>query len=161
VTDETELVDVFETALTERVSATVFICAGDSESAAAKLMEVLVAAAVGVPETTPVVADNDSPAGSAPLATDQVYGVLPPVAASVAVYATPTCPAGSEVVVIVIGCGCTAEADPRALPSPLPLPPPQPVTMSVTAITKTRENSQLTGLGAVFDTDTVEPNGNL
>jgi hypothetical protein len=72
VTDEMELVEVFETALMESVSATVLVCAGVPESATAKLIEVLVVAAVGVPETTPLVADNDSPAGSVPLATDQV-----------------------------------------------------------------------------------------
>lgn len=161
VTEETELVDVFATALMESVSATVLVCAGVAESATAKLMEVLVVAAVGVPETTPVLADKDSPAGSVPLATDQVYGALPPLAASVVVYATPTCPAGSVVVVMAMDCGCTAETDPRALPPSLPLPPPQPVTMNVMTITKTKENGQLTDLGAGFDTDTVEPNGNL
>jgi len=130
VTEETELVDVFATALMESVSATVLVCAGVAESATAKLMEVLVVAAVGVPETTPVLADKDSPAGSV-------------------------------VVVMAMDCGCTAETDPRALPPSLPLPPPQPVTMNVMTITKTKENGQLTDLGAGFDTDTVEPNGNL
>ena len=41
--------------------------------------------AVGVPEMTPVPLVSDRPVGSAPLAIDQVYGVIPPLAASVAV----------------------------------------------------------------------------
>jgi len=39
---------------------------------------------VGVPLTAPVLALRDSPAGSVPLVRDQVYGVVPPVAASMA-----------------------------------------------------------------------------
>jgi hypothetical protein len=155
---ETELVEVFATGLTVSASATVLVCAGDPEAATAKLTAALLVAVVGVPEMTPVVADKDSPVGSAPPATDQVYGLLPPLATSVAVYATPTCAAGSEVVMMATDCACTAETDPE---SPLPLPPPQPVTMSVMAITETKENSQLTGFCAVFDTDTMEPIGNL
>src|SRR5262245_14352130 len=41
--------------------------------------------AVGVPEMTPVPLASDRPGGSAPLAIDQIYGVIPPLAASVAV----------------------------------------------------------------------------
>src|SRR5262245_39777977 len=40
--------------------------------------------AVGVPEITPVPAASVSPAGSVPLASDHVYGGVPPVAVSVA-----------------------------------------------------------------------------
>jgi len=40
------------------------------------------------------------PAGSVPLVNDHVYGVVPPVAASVVEYTVPTCPAGNDVVVI-------------------------------------------------------------
>ena len=68
---------------------------------------VLVPAALGVPVITPV-ALIESPAGK-PVAVN-VYGAVPPFAPTVgAVYATPTTPAGSEVVVnpsgvtIVIG----------------------------------------------------------
>jgi hypothetical protein len=63
-----------------------------------------VAAAVGVPLRTPV-ADRLRPAGSVPAETDQLYGVVPPVAASDWLYAVPTVPPGSEVVVTV---GATA-----------------------------------------------------
>ena len=37
----------------------------------------------GVPLIVPVEAPSDSPAGSVPLAIDQVYGAVPPLAASV------------------------------------------------------------------------------
>ena len=41
--------------------------------------------AVGVPEMTPVLGASVSPAGSVPLATNQVYGGVPPLAARVVV----------------------------------------------------------------------------
>lgn len=47
-------------------------------------MKVNEPAAVGVPETVPE-EDRLSPLGNEPLNTDQVYGVVPPLAASVAV----------------------------------------------------------------------------
>ncbi len=48
------------------------------------------------------------PAGSAPPASDHEYGGVPPVAASVCEYATPTDPAGRLVVVTSRGAGATA-----------------------------------------------------
>jgi hypothetical protein len=63
--------------------------------------------AVGVPEIVPL-ADKPRPAGKAPEATLQLYGVVPPVAASVVEYAVPTCPAGIEVVVICTGVTAAA-----------------------------------------------------
>src|ERR1700677_5242378 len=53
-------------------------------------------AAVAVPEIIPVEAFSDSPAGSdpAPGTTDQVYGAVPPVAASGAECPGPTGTAG-------------------------------------------------------------------
>ena len=42
-------------------------------------------AAVGVPERTPVAGFNVKPAGSDPVVTANVYGLMPPVAASVVV----------------------------------------------------------------------------
>jgi hypothetical protein len=56
--------------------------------------------AVGLPEMTPVVAATVSPGGSCPAVMLQLYGALPPVAASVDVYAAPTVPCGSVVVAI-------------------------------------------------------------
>ena len=43
----------------------------------------LVPVAVGVPVMAPVLAFNDNPAGNVPTVIDHVYGVAPPVAASV------------------------------------------------------------------------------
>jgi hypothetical protein len=60
--------------------------------------------AVGVPLTTPDVA-RFIPAGSEPEARVQVYGGVPPVADSVALYVVFTVPEGSAVVVIWIGVG--------------------------------------------------------
>ena len=54
---------------------------------------------VGVPEMTPVPALRVSPAGNVPFVTDQLYGGVPPVAASVSPYGWPTTPTPSEVVV--------------------------------------------------------------
>lgn len=49
---------------------------------------------------TPVAAFSDKPVGRVPLVKLQVYGVVPPVAASVVLYATLICPLGRELVVI-------------------------------------------------------------
>ena len=61
----------------------------------------MVTTAVGVPVMAPVEAFKFKPAGKVPLVMDHVYGVVPPVAVSVALYATPTCPFGREVVATV------------------------------------------------------------
>ena len=63
------------------LKACVAVCAGDSESVALMVNE-KGPLAVGVPEITPAV-ERDSPVGNIPLATVQLYGVRPPVAASV------------------------------------------------------------------------------
>jgi hypothetical protein len=55
-------------------------------------------AAVGVPPILPLEL-SDSPGGREPVVIDHVYGPKPPEALSVAEYATPTSPFGSEVVV--------------------------------------------------------------
>src|SRR5262245_33456827 len=52
--------------------------------AGTRYVRFVVPVAGGVPEITPVLAASVSPAGSAPLAIDHVYGGVPPVAASVA-----------------------------------------------------------------------------
>jgi hypothetical protein len=61
---------------------------------------------VGVPEITPVEASRLSPAGREPEVIAQEYGVMPPVAWSVAEYALPTVAVGSDVVVILRVVGC-------------------------------------------------------
>src|SRR5262245_38766261 len=63
------------------------------------------AAPVGVPAITPGPAVSVSPGGRVPLAIDQVYGGVPPVADSPAVYARPSIPDGSAVVVTVRAVG--------------------------------------------------------
>ena len=52
--------------------------------------------AVGVPLTVQPLSVN--PAGSVPELIEQLYGVVPPLASMVALYATPTVPLGSELV---------------------------------------------------------------
>lgn len=68
---------------------------------------------VAVPVIAPVEVLSDSPGGSEPEVIDHVYGEVPPDAASVWLYANPTWPAGSELVVtcsvdgpVVIDSGC-------------------------------------------------------
>jgi hypothetical protein len=49
-----------------------------------RTVKLLVPVAVGVPEITPVLAASVNPEGRTPEASDQPYGGVPPVAASVA-----------------------------------------------------------------------------
>ena len=65
-----------------------------------------VPAAVGVPLSRPA-EERLRPAGSVPADTDQVYGVVPPAAASVWLYAVPTVPAGNGDVVVIVGATAT------------------------------------------------------
>src|SRR5207253_8749915 len=58
-----------------------------------------VPATVGVPLITPVAAANESPSGSEPELTLQLYGVVPPMACRVAEYAVCVWPSGKLVVV--------------------------------------------------------------
>jgi hypothetical protein len=67
-------------------------------------------AVVGVPEINPVDAVRLNPAGSAPALTLQLYGVVPPLACSVAEYAVPTVPPDNDVVVTVGGWAAAATA---------------------------------------------------
>jgi hypothetical protein len=63
---------------------------------------------VGVPLIAPVLVFNVSPAGSEPLLIDQAYGVIPPLAASVAPYTVPSVPAASEEVLTLSRGALTA-----------------------------------------------------
>ena len=58
------------------------VCTGLDESVAVTVNE-KVPAVVGVPLIWPLVKLSVRPAGSAPLVTAQLYGVVPPLAASV------------------------------------------------------------------------------
>src|SRR5580692_7798216 len=64
---------------------------------------------VGVPEIIPVLGASVSPAGKVPESIDHVYGVVPPVAASVALYAEFCVPLVSEVVVTEGGFAVTVK----------------------------------------------------
>jgi hypothetical protein len=79
------------------------VCAGELLSVTRNVISAGSEAAEGVPEMTPVEAFRLSPLGSVPLVTDHEYAVVPPVAASGALYAWPTEPSLSEVVVL---CNC-------------------------------------------------------
>jgi hypothetical protein len=64
-----------------RVAASVAVCAGLPESVAV-IVNVLVPAAVGVPERTPALL-RAKPAGKVPAVIVQVMGVVPPLAVRV------------------------------------------------------------------------------
>jgi hypothetical protein len=59
-------------------------------------------ALVGVPEIVPLAAASVRPAGNAPELMLQPYGVVPPVACNVVVYAVPTVPPGSDAAVVSV-----------------------------------------------------------
>jgi len=71
-----------------------------TESVTWKVSGVFETVCVGVPVIAPVEVFSDKPVGKVPLVRDHVYGVVPPVAARVALYALPAWPLGSDVVVI-------------------------------------------------------------
>jgi hypothetical protein len=62
--------------------------------------------AVGVPEITPVPLFKERPAGNAPTVTDQLNGVVPPLAASVWLYAAVSVAPG-RLVVVTTGAALT------------------------------------------------------
>jgi hypothetical protein len=67
-----------------RINVAATDCVGDPESWTSNVNDAADTAAVGVPDTAPVAADNDKPAGRVPEEIDQVIGAVPPVAVSVA-----------------------------------------------------------------------------
>ena len=90
------------------VRFTVCVCGvGLPESVALKVSGAADAVDPGVPLIAPVAAFSERPYvdRAAPLVCDHVYGVVPPVAASVPLYAVPTWPLGSEVVPMLRGAG--------------------------------------------------------
>jgi hypothetical protein len=84
-------------------SAAVVVADAESVTLTVKL---LVPAAVGVPEIVPFAA-SVNPAGNVPLASDHVYGGVPPEAAKLWVYAAPTVPGASVDVVTLTGVPAT------------------------------------------------------
>jgi hypothetical protein len=83
------------------LSAWVAVCAVGVVESVTLTVKLKVPDAVGVPEIEPVEAVKLSPAGNEPELMLQMYGVVPPVAASVAVYAVPCVPFDSELVVML------------------------------------------------------------
>jgi len=84
------------------VRVLVAVCGvGAVASATWNVSERFVAVTVGIPLIIPVVVLNVNPLGSVPPVRDQVYGLTPPTAASVALYATPCVPIGSDLVVMM------------------------------------------------------------
>jgi hypothetical protein len=80
---------------------------GCSESVTCRTSVLADTALVGTPLIAPVEALSDKPAGKVLFASDQLYGVTPPVAVSVAAYAVPTCPFGSALLVMAsVGTAC-------------------------------------------------------
>jgi len=101
------------------VAAKVAVCAGEPESVTDTVNELL-PAVVGVPYKTPPLL-SVSPAGRVPEVVLQVSAPVPPVAASLMLYAVFTVPGvNGDVVVIARVAG-------GGVPPP-PLPPPQPAT---------------------------------
>lgn len=82
------------------------LCAGLPASFTVTV-KLLVPVAVGVPEIRPVAGARLSPAGRPPL-TDQVYGVVPPLACTRFEYLVPLMPEGRDDVLIARDRGSTA-----------------------------------------------------
>src|SRR5262249_5931635 len=101
--------------------------------------------AVGVPEIAPVPGVSVSPAGSVPLASDQVYGGVPPLAATVALDGWVTAPPG--------GAGGGTVRAPAATVTPvLPLTAPSvAVIVVVPGPTALARPPAVTVAAAVFD----------
>ena len=85
------------------VNVFVAVAGAAAESFTWNVTDTLFAASNGIPLTTPV-GLMFSPAGNKllPGASDHVYGAVPPVAASVVVYAIPTSPFGKGLAVVIV-----------------------------------------------------------
>src|ERR1700676_3957157 len=92
-----EVVAIETAGLKVKLNGAVAACELASVTCIVKLLTPL---PVGVPVTVPVLGASARPAGKFPEMIDHVYGVVPPEAASVALYAMFCMPLASEVVVI-------------------------------------------------------------
>ena len=101
--DNEDVVTVSVAAVMVIVSDAVAVCEALS---VARTVKVLDPAAVGVPAMVAPVSVR--PAGRVPLASDQVYGAVPPDAASDCEYAVPTTPFGNDDVETVSVAGLIA-----------------------------------------------------
>ena len=95
-------------------------------SCACSVSVTALAPSTGVPLMAPLVPLSSSPGGSVPAVSDQVYGGVPPLAASSTLYASPTWASGSALVVIDSAAGGGGSPEP---PEP---PPEQAVSSSAT-----------------------------
>src|ERR1039457_7193101 len=84
-----------------RLKPALAVCTDEPESVTLKVSGVAVTCALGVPLIKPVDAFSDNPAGKVPAVSCHVKAPVPPVAARLWEYATPTWPLGRDVVVIV------------------------------------------------------------
>jgi hypothetical protein len=100
----------------------VAFCVGELESVALTVKE-NVPAVVGVPLICPELM-SVSPAGKEPELSDQMYGAVPPLAASDPEYAVLAIPEGKELTVIVRAVGFTW---PVELPPTTPAHPDNPM----------------------------------
>jgi hypothetical protein len=108
-------------------------------------LKLKVPAAVGVPAIAPLSGLSVRPGGRDPLAINQAYGVVPPLAVNVAEHATLTVPAARDVVVMVIGRAWTASV-------PLPVTPARAAEITVLpAETAVATPVALTVATVVFD----------
>lgn len=89
-------------AATVRVKDLVAVCAVGVVESVTFAVKVNEPDAVGVPEIVPP-EESVKPPGKAPELMLQLYGVVPPLDASVVEYAVPTVPDGTELVEIVTG----------------------------------------------------------
>ena len=88
--------------LVVELSATVICVDFDCELALASETEIEkpnVPLVLGVPEIFPLPPLSETPAGSWPELTENLYGAVPPVAVTVALYAVPTVADGSEALI--------------------------------------------------------------
>ena len=85
-------------------------CCGEDESATCTLNE-NVPVAVGVPEITPAVLKESPPGKDEPDESDHASGAMPPVVASVCVYAAPNFAGARPVVVIASGAAIRMVSD--------------------------------------------------
>ena len=98
-------------AATVRVNDFVAVCAVGVVESVTFTVKLKEPEAVGVPDMVPP-KDSVRPAGKAPELTLQLYGVVPPLAASVVEYAVPTCSDGTEAVVTCTGVTAAATVMP-------------------------------------------------
>jgi hypothetical protein len=80
----------------------VAVCAVGAVESVAFAVKLNDPAVVAVPEIVPLVVASVRPAGNAPALMLQLYGVVPPLACNVVVYAVPTVPPGSDAAVVSV-----------------------------------------------------------